>query len=84
MTPQKTFGVKLRVKFIKMSTYVKDGSMLVLRTALDRDHPEYPYNWIMRTFGGAVRPEEFGFFKPRRRASEDFWDYQPWPTDRWS
>jgi len=58
----KSFGVRLRVKKIKISSYVKLGPMLVLREALEPNHPELPYNWIKNNIG--VDPEDFGIMSP--------------------
>jgi hypothetical protein len=60
----KAFGVKLRVKNIKITTYVLRGNMFVLRASLDIDDPDHPYNWIRDKIG--VDPEDFGICRPSR------------------
>lgn len=58
----RSFGVKLKVKAIKVPAYYSVGNgSIVLRKALDSSHPEHPYNWIKTHIG--VDPEEFGVFK---------------------
>jgi len=55
-----SFGVRLRVK----TQWYSNGVMMVRRDALEGDHPEHTYNWIVRTFEGLVNPEDFGIRKP--------------------
>lgn len=61
---EKIFGVRLRVKEINVPVWYSNGHMMVRRDSLEIDHPENQYNWIMRTFEGLVRPEDFGVYRP--------------------
>lgn len=59
----KTFGIRVRVKEIKLPTWVQlAGGRMCLRWALSPWDPEYPYNWIKREIG--VDPEDFGVHLP--------------------
>lgn len=65
-----SFGVRLRVVAIKLPVWVKRGSMLVRREALDPNDPDHPYNYAERVIG--VKPEDFGIWKPHVDRPSDF------------
>ena len=49
-------------KQISVPVWWSSGSMMVRRDCLPANHPEHPYNYIIREFG--VRPEDYGVEKP--------------------
>lgn len=60
-----------RITKILYSGYVGKG-VLVLREALDYDHPENLYNFIKRH---DIEPERFGIEKPRKPVTDDYDDW---------
>ena len=50
-----SFGVRLRVKSIKMPTWYHDGAKYIRRSAIEPNHPESQQNWIRKNLG--IEPE---------------------------
>lgn len=69
---EKTFGVRLRLKTLKLSVYVKRGPFMVRRDALEPYDPDYPLNWLRTNFPNE-EPARWGFRAiryPRDRAPD--------------
>jgi hypothetical protein len=58
----KSFGVRLKVKEIRVPVWYCNGGLMIARDSLENNHPESTYNWIVRNIG--VDPEDFGVKRP--------------------